>query len=176
MAKREKKEEKRRVEATKARTEIVPARPGPLASLAERMEELFGEPPGLGWPVRWPALRWPELRWPEPMAALPVLDVFEEGDTVVVKAEVPGLAREDIDVRIAGDVLTLSGKKEKEEKIDRRDYFRYERSAGSFSRSVRLPAEVEVEKVTAKLDGGVLEIRAPKSEAAKAKTRKITVG
>jgi len=95
---------------------------------------------------------------------------------VVVKADLPGLAEADVEVQVAGDVVTISGKKEKEEKIDRKDYHRYERSSGSFSRSVRLPAEVQVDKVTAKLEGGVLQIRAPKTEAARAKTRKIEVG
>jgi HSP20 family protein len=103
------------------------------------------------------------------------MDIFEEGDTIVAKAELPGLAREDLDVRIAGDVLTVSGTKEKEEKVERKDYHRYERSSGTFSRSVLLPAEVEVEKVTARLHDGVLEVRAPKTAAARARSRKVEV-
>lgn len=140
-----------------------------LPNLAERFEEMLGEP----------LFRWP-LRWPEPalapeLARMPTMDVFEEGDTLVVKAELPGLAKEDVQVRLAGDLLTISGTKEKEEKVERKDYHRYERSFGSFSRSVMLPAEVEVEKVVASLKDGVLEIRAPKSAAAKARSRTIEV-
>ncbi|HVP66473.1 MAG TPA: Hsp20/alpha crystallin family protein [Anaeromyxobacteraceae bacterium] len=152
------------------RTEVVPARSF-LPELSERFEELLAEPFGM---LRWP-IRWPELGWPHEMMRMPVMDIFEEGDTVVVKAEVPGLAKSDLDIRLEGDVLTVSGKKEKEEKVERKDYHRYERASGSFTRSVRLPAEVEAAKVTAALREGVLEIRAPKSEAAKAKSRKIEV-
>jgi HSP20 family protein len=166
MAKKTKQEKKGRA------AEIVPVRPI-LPSLAERIDDLFGDRWGPLWPIRWP-----EFRWPEELAGLkvPAVDVYEEGDQVVVKADLPGLAKADVEVQVAGDVVTISGKKEKEEKIDRKDYHRYERSSGSFSRSVRLPAEVQVDKLTAKLEGGVLQIRAPKTEAAKAKTRKIEVG
>jgi len=152
------------------RTEVVPARTL-FPELTERFEELLGEPFGM---LRWP-IRWPELGLSHELMKMPVMDIFEEGDAVVVKAEVPGLAKADLDIRLAGDVLTVSGKKEKEEKVERKDYHRYERSSGSFARSVRLPAEVEAAKVTATLKDGVLEIRAPKSEAAKAKSRKIEV-
>jgi HSP20 family protein len=166
MAKKTKQEKKGRA------AEIVPVRPI-LPSLAERIDDLFGDRWGPLWPIRWP-----EFRWPEELVGLkvPAVDVYEEGDQVVVKADLPGLAKADVEVQVAGDVVTISGKKEKEEKIDRKDYHRYERSSGSFSRSVRLPAEVQVDKLTAKLEGGVLQIRAPKTEAAKAKTRKIEVG
>jgi HSP20 family protein len=171
--KKEHPKEEKKAEARKAGAgSMVPMRlmPPVFPALAERVEELLGEP----WGLRWP-LRWPELAWPQEMVKLPVMDIFEEGDTLVVKAEVPGLAKEELDVKVEGDLLTLSGKKEKEEKIERKDYHRYERSSGSFSRTVRLPAEVEVDKVTAALKEGVLEIRAPKSPAAKARTRKIEV-
>jgi HSP20 family protein len=134
--------------------------------IPERVEEFFREPWGPGWP---------SLRWPEETVRMPAVDVFEDGDEVVVKAELPGMKKEEVDVQIAGDVITISGKKEKEERVEKKDYHRYERSSGSFSRSVRLPAEVQVDRVTAKLEEGVLEIRAAKSEAAKARTRKIVV-
>jgi HSP20 family protein len=171
--KKEHPREEKKAEPRKAGAEsLAPMRlvPPVFPALAERFEELLGEP----WGLRWP-LRWPELSWSQEMVKLPVMDIFEEGDTLVVKAEVPGLAKEELDVKVEGDLLTLSGKKEKEEKVERKDYHRYERSSGTFSRTVRLPAEVEVDKVTAALKEGVLEIRAPKSPAAKARTRKIEV-
>ena len=86
------------------------------------------------------------------------------------------MKKEEIEVALSGDLLTLSGKrKEKEEKVERKDYHRLERMAGAFSRSLKLPFEVEVEKVTAVFREGVLEIRAPKTEATKAKSRHIAV-
>jgi HSP20 family protein len=106
---------------------------------------------------------------------VPPMDVFEEGDELVVKAELPGLAREEIDVTVAGELLTVSGRKEKEEKVERKDYHRLERSAGAFTRTITLPVEVEIEKVTATFKDGVLEIRAPKTPEAKSRTRKIAV-
>jgi HSP20 family protein len=135
----------------------------------ERAEEMFNEPL-----FRWP-LRLQELGLPKEIVRVPAMDIFEDGDTIVVKAEVPGLTKADLDVRIAGDVLTVSGNKEKEERIERKDYHRYERSSGSFCRSVLLPAEVEIDKVSAQVKDGVLEIRAPKSSAARARSRTIEV-
>ncbi len=90
-------------------------------------------------------------------------------------AALTGLAREEIDVTIAGELLTVAGRKEKEEKVERKDYHRLERSSGAFTRTITLPAEVEIEKVTATFTNGVLEIRAPKSPEAKSRTRKIAV-
>jgi HSP20 family protein len=161
--------------ATKATEErtgtIAPIRPtlSLLPHWMERVEEMLERPFGPLFPM---------LRFPEELAAVkvPPVDVFEEGDTLVVKAELPGLKKEEIEVNLAGDLLTLSGKKEKEEKVERKDYHRIERMAGAFTRTVMLPVEVETEKVTAKFENGVLEIRAPKTPEAKARTRRIEVG
>jgi HSP20 family protein len=147
---------------------IVPIRPAlSLPHWMERIEEMFES--------RWPFL--PMLRWPEEMAAVkvPPVDVFEEGDTLVVKAEMPGMKKEEIEVTLTGDLLTLSGKKEKEEKVERKDYHRLERSTGAFTRSLELPYEVKLDEVKATFKEGVLEIRAPKSAEAKAKSRRIEV-
>ncbi len=85
------------------------------------------------------------------------------------------MKKEEIDIHVTGDKLTISGKKEKEEKVERKDYRRVERAAGMFSRTVTLPAEVELEKITASYKDGVLEIRAPKVEGAAPKGRKVDV-
>lgn len=143
----------------RSRLEMLPA------SLMERFEEMLG---------RWEPW-WPALRWPSEAILSPAIDMYEEGDALVVQAEVPGLDKGDVEIDVSGDVLTIKGKKEKEEKVERKDYFRFERSAGAFTRSVRLPFEVQLEKMTAKLENGVLEVRAPKTEAAKAGTRKIAI-
>ena len=119
----------------------------------------------------------PAFRWPEELAAMrvPPVDVYEEGDELVVKAELPGMTKEEITVTMTGEVLTLAGKKEKEEKVEKKGYHRVERTEGAFTRAVKLPVEVELEKATAKFKDGVLEVRAPKTAAAKAKSRKIEV-
>lgn len=133
----------------------------------ERIDELVGE--------RWSAF-WPVLRLGEELAfKMPPVDVFEDGHELVVKAELPGMRREDIKVEVTGDLVTLSGKKEKEERVERKDYHRVERSAGAFTRTVRLPVEVALEKVTARFTDGVLEIRAPMLGEGKGRGRKIDV-
>jgi HSP20 family protein len=106
---------------------------------------------------------------------VPAVDMFEEGDAIVLKAELPGLKKEEVEVEVTGDAVTISGTKEKEEKIEKKDYYRYERASGEFSRSVTLPVEVEAGKATAQLKDGVLEVRAPKKEGAQPKARKITI-
>ncbi len=139
-------------------------RPAFALSLMERMDDIFGE--------RWSP--WLAIRRAEDLLRMPPVDVYEQGDQVVVKAELPGLNKDEIDVEIAGDVITISGKKDEEE-VEKNDYFRFERLAGAFRRSVALPAEVQLDSVTAQLRDGVLEIRAPKVVGAKATSRKIEV-
>jgi len=103
----------------------------------------------------------------------PSVDIFEEGDNVVVKAEIPGISKDDLNVSISENTLTLSGEKKQEEKVDKKNYHRVERSYGSFCRSFRLPANVNSNKVEASFKDGVLEIKMPKTEESKQK--KITI-
>ncbi len=105
----------------------------------------------------------------------PSVDIFGDGDTVIVKAELPGMSKEDIHVTLTKDRLTVSGEKKKEERVERKDYPRLERSYGSFRRSFTLPGKVETEKAAAKFKDGVLEIRIPKTEKAKKKEKKIMI-
>ncbi len=105
----------------------------------------------------------------------PAVDIYEEGDDLVVKAELPGINKEDIEVKVTDDYITISGEKKKEEKVEKKDYYRYERSYGSFSRTFRLPVDVQTEKAKAKFENGVLEIRIPKTEEAKKKEKKLQI-
>lgn len=104
----------------------------------------------------------------------PNVDVYEEGDNIVVKAEVPGISKEEIEVTFKDNVLTISGEKKKEEKVEQKNYFQLERSYGSFSRSVYLPTEVKSEEASATFRDGVLEITIPKTEESK-QVKKITI-
>ena len=99
----------------------------------------------------------------------PTLDVSENESTVTVRAELPGVKPEDLDVTVTGDTLVLSGeKKESSEKQDK-NVWHSESRYGSFRRQVRLPAEVDPDQVEAKYANGVVEIRLTKSQATKAK-------
>jgi len=103
----------------------------------------------------------------------PALDVSETDDAVLVHAEIPGIDPKELDIAVVGDPLTIRGEKKDEAEQKGRNYHRVERRYGSFTRSLRLPAAVEADKVTAKAHAGVLEIRLPKKEEAKAKRIEI---
>lgn len=103
----------------------------------------------------------------------PALDVSETDDAVLVHAEIPGIDPKELDIAVVGDTLTIRGEKKDEAEQKGRNYHRVERRYGAFTRSLRLPAAVEADKVTAKAHAGVLEIRLPKKEEAKAKRIKI---
>ncbi len=105
----------------------------------------------------------------------PSVDIFEDGDDVVVKAEAPGMKKEDMDVKIEGDTITVTGEKKTEEKVEKKDYYRLERSYGSFCRSFRLPTDVQADKAKATFKDGVLEVRVPKTEEAKKKAKKVEI-
>jgi HSP20 family protein len=105
----------------------------------------------------------------------PSVDLYEDQDRVVVKAELPGLSKDDIQVSIADNVLTIKGEKKKEEEDSNKDYYRSERVYGAFLRTLPLPAEVNPEKVQATFKNGVLNIRLPKSEEAKKKAINVKV-
>jgi HSP20 family protein len=140
----------------------------------EEMERWFEESLKRPFYAPWmPRLRFPELR--EFREFSPTVDIFEDGNDVVIKAEMPGLSKDEIDVNITDDVITISGEKKTEEKIEKKDYFRLERYHGSFSRSLTLPAEIQTDKAKAAFKDGVLEVRIPKSEAAIKKVKKIKI-
>jgi len=160
--------------AKKKEKDLIKAAPTKALSPIEEMESWFENflrrPFSLMRPSWFPRLRMPEIE-----ELTPSVDVFEQKDEVVVKAELPGLSKEDIDVKVTGDVITISGEKKKEEKVEKKNYYRMERSYGSFTRSLRLPAEVQTEKASAKFEEGVLEIRIPKTEEAKKKEKKVLI-
>jgi HSP20 family protein len=106
---------------------------------------------------------------------LPV-DVFEDNESVTVRAEIPGVSKEDVSVQLSLDSITISGKKSNESRVQEKDYFRMESSYGSFSRTCHLPSEVVVDKARAQFKDGVLEVRIPKSpESSRLRSRKLSI-
>ena len=103
----------------------------------------------------------------------PAADIFETQDAMVLKLEVPGVDRNNIDLQIENNVLTVRGERKFEQETKSDNYHRVERSYGTFSRSFALPVIVDQEKVTADYKDGVLKISLPKKEQAKAKRIEI---
>ncbi|MCM8766873.1 MAG: Hsp20/alpha crystallin family protein [Candidatus Omnitrophica bacterium] len=103
------------------------------------------------------------------------VDIYEDANNIILKAEIPGMKKEDISVSLTEDTVTISGKKEEEKKIERENYFKKEIRTGSFSRTFTLPCSVDRDKVKASYKNGVLEIVLPKSEKEKSKEIKIEV-
>ena len=116
--------------------------------------------------------------WERPFADFsdtgPSVDVIDRDDEVVVRAEVPGFRKEDIEVSVSGDMLTLSGKADHEDKEEKGNYYRAEIARSAFSRTIMLPAEVDDSKAKASMRDGVLELTLPKVERSKRRTITIS--
>ena len=106
---------------------------------------------------------------------LPSLDVAETKNDVVVKAEIPGMDPKDIDISLTNGLLTIKGEKKEEREEKEKDYHLVERSYGTFTRWIRLPKEVQRDKINASYKNGVPTVTLPKSEEAKKKEIKIKV-
>jgi HSP20 family protein len=103
----------------------------------------------------------------------PSVDIFENDNEVVVKAELPGMDAKDIDVRLENNILTLKGERQFEKEAKEENYHRIEREYGSFTRSFALPTAVNGEKVKAEYKDGILKIVLPKKEETKLKPIKV---
>ena len=99
----------------------------------------------------------------------PRVDMYETGNEVVVKASLPGIKPEDVDITVTGDVLTISGEMKEETEQKDKSYIRRERRFGSFSRSIELPEGLDVNKADARFDNGLLTLTLPKGEEIKPK-------
>lgn len=116
----------------------------------------------------------PEL-WSEARFA-PAIDVTENEDAVTLTAEIPGMDSDDLDVTVDNGVLTLKGEKKEETTTEEVNYCRVERRYGHFERRIRLPDCVDAEKIEASYKDGILKLRMPKTDVAKAKTIEIKQG
>lgn len=132
-----------------------------IASLRDDMERLFDSMVG-----RYPSERL-EPTWS------PALDIEETESSVIVRAELPGMKKDDIKVSVTGDQLTISGERRHEAEEKGKTFHRIERAFGKFQRSLILPADIQTDKVKASYKDGILELNMPKSE--KAKSREITI-
>ena len=154
------------VVVSKGEPQRLPAR---WLSPFEELDRMFDEFLGRGW------LR--PHRWERPLLAevkVPDVDVIDREEEVLVRAEVPGVKKDDIEVSISGNMLTIKGETKREEKEEKGDYYRCEISRGAFARTLALPAEVDQAKAKAELKDGVLELTLPKVEKSKRHTIKVS--
>ncbi|WJW76630.1 Hsp20/alpha crystallin family protein [Thiohalobacter sp. IOR34] len=143
--------------------------PGPFAEM-ERMFELFNR--GGLLPSRW---EWPS--WAEMPAVYsgpgPKVDIIDREDEILLRAELPGVDKKDIDISVNEDSVTLKGSTKLEHKEEKGDYVRSEIAQGSFSRTLTLPASVDPDKAKASFKDGILELTLPKQARSKRKTIKV---
>ena len=135
-----------------------------FTTLQNEMNRLFGSvfdapAPGNGSTLR---------RW------MPAMDLLETDSHFVLRADLPGMSEEDVNIEVEERVLTVSGERKAEHKESKDSFQRIERAFGSFSRSLTLPDGVDAEAVSASFDRGVLEVQIPKPE--QRKPRKISIG
>lgn len=134
-----------------------------LNHIREVMNQAFGEVP--------------VARGEEGMLApawMPPVDVYETPEAIVLKAELPGIQKEDVDIQVERNVLTLKGERKAEREVKEENYYRLERQTGTFYRSFSLPHSVQADRIEASMRDGVLEVRLPKAEEAKPKKVKVS--
>lgn len=142
----------------------------PFASLQREMNRLFD-----GFLGGSTLSQWAPFERGGAEAFQPRVDVSETDSEIKVSAELPGLDENDIDVSLTRDTLTIKGEKKEEKEEKGSDYYRMERSYGSFTRSIPLPVEVNTDKVEATFKKGVLRVTLPKTASAIEKTKKVAV-
>lgn len=105
----------------------------------------------------------------------PAVDIFETADSIVMKAELPGVSQANIDIQVRDNTLTLKGERKFEREVKDENYLRIERSYGAFQRAFSLPTVIQQDKIRAVFKDGVLEVTLPKAEEAKPKQVKVDV-
>jgi len=136
----------------------------------------------------WDMERWLERNFMRPLSLfhpmmtrslteelMPPVDILEENSEVVIRMEVPGVKKEDIDVTLTGNTITISGERKTDKEVKRKDYYLAEHSYGSFCRYFGLPSEVQADRVKSTMKDGILEVRLPKTEEAKKKEIHVKV-
>ncbi|MGB9720155.1 MAG: Hsp20/alpha crystallin family protein [bacterium] len=112
---------------------------------------------------------------PEVRSWMPAIDIAENNGNIEVRAEIPGVNKEDLKVTVDGDLLSISGERKKESETKDKKFHRIERYYGRFSRTINLPYSVEADKVKASYKDGILNITLPKPESVKTKEIEVEV-
>lgn len=157
-----------------SKQDIQKAQPVRVMNPFEEMDRLFEGHFPSGWmrPFHWPRPSWGELSAPFE-GKMPKVDVIDRDKEIVVKAELPGVNKKDLDISVTKNTVTIQGSTSHEEKEEKGDFYRCEISRGSYSRTLTLPAEVNEDEAKAEFKDGILELTLPKVEKAKRRTIKV---
>jgi HSP20 family protein len=155
-----------REKTRKREAELIPRSTITALSPWDEMERWFDEFARQGWlhPLRW---EWPlggeRMAFPE--GRMPKVDVIERAAEVVVRAELPGVEKDGVELTVTDQTLMLRAETRHEEKDEKGEYYRHEMSRGEYRRTLQLPAEVDREKARATFRNGVLEVTLPKVDS-----------
>ena len=169
---------KRKEAETRVKTPKKPGtlEPRPESSLTpfDEMDRMFDRMFGSSWmhPFRWHGPWWREMAAPFE-GLTPSVDVIDRDKEILVRAEVPGVKKDELDVSLTENRVTIHGNTRHEEKTEEGNYLRREMATGSFSRTVTLPAEVDGSKAKASFKDGILELTLPKVKAAERRTIEV---
>ncbi|MDH3310154.1 MAG: Hsp20/alpha crystallin family protein [Gammaproteobacteria bacterium] len=142
--------------------EIQKATSSGLRGSFEEMDRMFDNFMQEGWMRPW-GFKWPSFPEFATLAKLPKIDVIERDNEVVVRAEVPGVDKKDLDISVSDNTLTIKGSTRHEEKQEKGDYYRHEISTHDYNRMVALPTDVDGTKAKASFKDGMLELTLPKT-------------
>jgi len=138
-----------------------------LTSLQERMNRLFSE--------SYRSQQTGDDDWALGGTWAPAVDIYEQDNNIVLKAELPGVDPKDVDIQLENNTLTLRGERKLDKEVKKENYHRVERAYGTFTRSFTLPAVVDQNNIKAEFKDGVLRVTLPKREEAKPKQIQINV-
>jgi len=156
-------------------SEVLPRRWEPFRVMEEmerEVERLFNEPL-----FTWPRLltRFPRVTSMMPTLFTPMVDLYEKEGSLVVKAELPGLKKEEIEVELQQGDLVIKGERKAETEVKEESYYRMERSYGTFFRRIPLPFEVKPEMIKASYTDGILEVHIPMPKVEKPEAKKVKI-
>ena len=165
-------------EATKVPVTTTPPTAGMRSHLAF-LEDISDELSRM-WGQAWPLMPRPFLRPLTQLAEMPTtwaprVDVFDQNGEMVVKAELPGVKKDDVKISLEDEALVIEGERHAENEVKEKDYYRMERSFGSFHRRLAMPAGIDADQVKASFTDGVLEVRIPKPAQPEAKSRQVPI-
>lgn len=155
-----------------AKTELQKNEPAHILSPFEEMDRLFDAYFSRGWlrPLQWPSFS----KHTAPFEGrIPNVDVIDRDDEIVVKAELPGVDKKDLDVSVTQNSVTIKGSTRHEEEQEKGDYHRCEITRGSYARTMSLPADIDEENAKATFRDGVLELTLPKLKKSRRRNLKV---